>query len=104
MQKLVISTRNIHKVHEIQHILEDLDIEIISLLDLEDPSKIIVRSDEALFRPEAAYETKGFFGNVVFSNGMVELDGRLLVYYGAADSIAAGAETTVDEVLGTLGF
>ena len=36
------------------------------LLDLNDPSKVISRSEEPIMEPIADYEQTGFFGNVVF--------------------------------------
>lgn len=72
------------------------------LLDLDDPSVVVARGTEPLMVPEAAYETEGFFGNVVFTNGVVERDGQLFIYYGAADESTCVATTTVESVLNTL--
>ncbi len=69
------------------------------LLDLEDPSKVIKRASEPILTPTEAFETDGFFGNVVFTNGMVEMDGRLYVYYGAADDSVGVAITDVESLL-----
>lgn len=70
------------------------------LTDLEEPHRLIARSSRPVLEPEADYELKGVFHNVVFSNGMiVEDDGTLTVFYGAADRICAGAVTTVDEMV-----
>jgi predicted GH43/DUF377 family glycosyl hydrolase len=72
------------------------------LLDLNDPTRVLARSETPWLTPEADYETKGFFGNVVFTNGHV-LDGdRILVYYGAGDSVIARADTTVAACLKNL--
>ena len=72
------------------------------LLDLEDPSKVVSRSEDPLMEPLEAYERKGFFGNVVFTNGHL-LDGdRLTLYYGASDSVICSAELSVSEILQTL--
>jgi predicted GH43/DUF377 family glycosyl hydrolase len=73
------------------------------LLDRDDPSRILARCREPVVVPEANYELEGFFGNVVFACGHVEFDdGRLYLYYGAADTYTCGLETTVDEALKTL--
>jgi predicted GH43/DUF377 family glycosyl hydrolase len=72
------------------------------LMDRKDPSKILFRSDEPFFKPEAEYEKKGFFGNVVFTNGMTyfpEKDGIVNLYYGSADNYVCGAQFTLDEIL-----
>jgi predicted GH43/DUF377 family glycosyl hydrolase len=57
------------------------------LLDLKDPSKVLYRSPEPIFKPEADYETKGAVPNVVFTCGVVKRDEQLLIYYGAADKV-----------------
>jgi len=60
----------------------------LSLLDLENPSKCLLRSDEWVLSPEAAYERSGDVGNVVFPCGAcIDDDGDTLrLYYGAADT------------------
>jgi len=74
-----------------------------TLLDLKDPSKVIARSKEPLMQPEADYETTGFYGNVIFSCGaIVDADGTVTIYYGAADAVTAGATTTIDKIMNTL--
>jgi predicted GH43/DUF377 family glycosyl hydrolase len=70
------------------------------LTDLDQPETVIGCSDDPILQPEAPYETQGFFGNVVFTCGAVhESDGRIIIYYGAADECIAAAETTVDDLL-----
>lgn len=72
------------------------------LLDLEEPHKVLARCDEPLMKPEASYETQGFVPNVVFTCGAI-LDGdRLSIYYGAADTVIAGADVSVAEILDTM--
>ncbi|WP_420147880.1 glycoside hydrolase family 130 protein [Spirosoma sp.] len=59
----------------------------LALLDKNDPSIILDRSEAPLLTPELPWEREGFFPNVVFSNGWVRRpDGTIWVYYGAADS------------------
>ena len=72
------------------------------LLDLEDPRRVIRRGREPILIPEAPYETQGFFPNVVFSNGVIQKDGRVFIYYGAADESACVALTDIDTLLATL--
>lgn len=69
------------------------------LLDLDDPSKVVKRAEEPLLIPTERYEKEGFFGNVVFSNGMVEKDGKVFVYYGAADESTCVVVTDMDSLL-----
>jgi len=73
------------------------------LLDADDPAVVLAQGSVPLLTPEASYEQEGFFGGVVFTNGMVELNGELLVYYGASDECVALARTTVAAVLASLG-
>jgi beta-1,2-mannobiose phosphorylase / 1,2-beta-oligomannan phosphorylase len=72
------------------------------LLDLEDPYKIIARSKSPLMKPEASYELEGFVPNVIFSCGLVRDGDRLTIYYGAADTVMAAAEVSLQEVLDSL--
>lgn len=70
------------------------------LLDIDEPWRILKQSKEPILKPEAPYEKEGFFGNVIFTNGIVPReDGTLLVYYGASDETVCLARTSVDEVL-----
>jgi predicted GH43/DUF377 family glycosyl hydrolase len=71
------------------------------LLDLKEPSKVLKRATVPLLTPTEEFETQGFFGNVVFTNGMVEMNGKLFVYYGAADDSVGLAITDVESLLGS---
>lgn len=72
------------------------------LLDLDDPTKVIARSEKPLMEPLAEYEINGFFGNVVFTNGVIENGDTLTVYYGASDLVVCGATFSIKEILDTL--
>jgi len=73
------------------------------LLDPSNPGRVLKRTARAVLEPEADYETKGFFGRVVFTAGAVQYDdGRVWIYYGAADQTTCLAETSVDELLASL--
>ena len=70
------------------------------LSDLEHPERILTRSCRPVLEPEAPYELQGVYGHCVFSNGLVvDDDGTMTVYYGAADRICAAAVTSVDEMI-----
>lgn len=62
------------------------------LLDIDDPTKVLARSQKPILKPEADYELEGFFGNTVFSCGCLEEKGKVIIYYGAADKYTACAE------------
>lgn len=69
------------------------------LLDLNEPSKIIKRAEKPLLFPTESFETEGFFGNVVFSNGVVEKDGKIFIYYGASDETVGVAISEMESLL-----
>lgn len=56
------------------------------LLDADDPSRVIARTPEPLLAPETDDERSGIVPNVVFPTAIEEVDGRLFVFYGMADS------------------
>ena len=71
-----------------------------ALLDRDDPTRVLSRGTVPLLRPEAEYERDGFFGNVVFANGLVRKpDGRVHLYYGVCDEAACLLETSLDELI-----
>ncbi|MEO8335412.1 MAG: glycoside hydrolase family 130 protein [bacterium] len=72
------------------------------LLDADDPSVVLARSETPILAPHARYEREGFFGGVVFTCGLVA-DGDLVrIYYGAADGVTAVADLSLAEILGGL--
>jgi beta-1,2-mannobiose phosphorylase / 1,2-beta-oligomannan phosphorylase len=72
------------------------------LLDLDDPTKILARTKEPILEPKMKFEKRGVVPNVVFPDGAVILDGKLLVYYGGADKVCCVASAPVDEFLDKL--
>ena len=72
------------------------------LLDLENPAKVLARSEEPLLEPVQDYETRGFFGNVVFTNGHLIDGDTITMYYGASDEVICGATLSVADILSTL--
>ena len=73
------------------------------LLDLDNPTRVLVRAEEPVMEPIADYEQKGFFGNVVFTNGHVVDGDRLTIYYGASDTVICAAEFSIANILSMLG-
>jgi predicted GH43/DUF377 family glycosyl hydrolase len=74
------------------------------LLDLNDPTKVIARSDKPILEPEADYEKNGFFGDVVFSCGVLVEGDTVIMYYGVADTSMACAELSLQEILDSLTY
>jgi predicted GH43/DUF377 family glycosyl hydrolase len=69
------------------------------LIDKDDPATILYRSKKPILEPTEPYERFGKVPNVVFSCGSVMMDGKLLVYYGGADTVVCGAEYDLGELL-----
>jgi beta-1,2-mannobiose phosphorylase / 1,2-beta-oligomannan phosphorylase len=69
------------------------------LLDLQDPSRVLARSSTPIMEPLEDYETAGFFGNVVFTNGHLINGDELIIYYGASDSVVCGARFSLSSIL-----
>lgn len=72
------------------------------LLDTDDPTRVLARSDEPIMEPAAPYEQKGFYGNCIFTNGHVVDGDTIRLYYGASDLVICGATLSVDAILATL--
>ena len=73
-----------------------------ALLALDDPSRVLGRSDEPVLEPVTSWEVRGQVPRVVFPTGMVQRGDELLVYYGAADSVVGVARGSVQAILGSL--
>jgi len=74
----------------------------VMLLDLDDPSKIIGLAREPLIVPEAPYdcEIDGYRSYTVFPTGnILEDDGTVKIYYGAADSSICLATAKLDDLI-----
>jgi len=71
------------------------------LLDRDDPTRVLGRSDDPILMPSAPYERAGLMANVVFTCGHVPFDDgrRIRVYYGAGDAVVAAADFDVREIL-----
>ena len=76
----------------------------LALLDLEDPCRVLRRSDEWVFAPEMPYERQGDVGGVVFPCGWIldKPSGTIRLYYGGADTCLALATAQLSDVLGYL--
>jgi len=72
-----------------------------AILGLDNPGKVLYRTRDYLLTPEKLYETTGFVPNVVFpcANLYDAASGRIVIYYGAADTCTAIAFTQVDELI-----
>ena len=71
----------------------------LALLDLENPLKVIRRTDEWIFGPKAHYEREGDVDDVVFPCGWIRKQDKVLIYYGAADSRICLATADFNELV-----
>jgi len=72
-----------------------------ALLDLDEPWKVIARTEPYLLSPQKLYECVGDVPNVVFPcAALTDAEtGRIAIYYGAADTVTCLAFTQVDELI-----
>lgn len=74
------------------------------LMAIDDPSKVLARTEEPIMIPKEDYELQGFFGEVVFTNGHIVKGDELTIYYGAADEFICGAKFSIKEILSALRY
>lgn len=76
----------------------------LALMDLDDPTRCIMRGTKWIMGPETEYERTGDVGDVVFPCGYsLGKDGDSLnLYYGAADTSIALAQGSISEMLAWL--
>ena len=72
------------------------------LLDLKDPTKVVLRSKTPIIKPTEEFEKNGFFPNVCFSCGMIYVNNSLKIFYGAADKYTAFVNINIDEIWNNL--
>lgn len=72
------------------------------LLDLNDPTTVLHRSNAPILEPREKYENEGFKNGVIYPCGAVVIDGILHVYYGGADSYVCVATAVFSEFLAEL--
>jgi len=72
------------------------------LLDLKNPRHVLGRTNLPILTPEEGYELSGNVPNVIFPSGAIVKDGKIFVYYGAADTSVAVASCHFDSLLDQL--
>jgi predicted GH43/DUF377 family glycosyl hydrolase len=72
------------------------------LMDLDEPWRVLARSEAPIMEPLAPYEQEGFFGHVIFTNGHLVDGDRVTIYYGAADSVICAAHLSIGSILASL--
>lgn len=61
------------------------------LLDLQDPTQVIARSENPILEPTEQYENGGLKYGIVYPCGAVSLNDQLIVYYGGSDQVLCAA-------------
>ena len=69
------------------------------LLELDNPSKVICRTNAPIVEPVEKYENDGFKAGVVYPCGAVAMNDMLHVYYGGADSVVCAASADMKTFL-----
>jgi len=70
-----------------------------AVLDLNEPNIVLGRCTSPILEPEREYETRGDVNNVVFPSGACVIDGKLFLYYGAADKVCCLATANLDSLV-----
>ena len=70
-----------------------------ALLDKNDPSKVLYRTQPYLLAPAAPYELMGDVPNVVFPCAALNDGDKVAVYYGAADTVVGMAFGYISEII-----
>lgn len=71
-----------------------------AILDHDNPKRVVGRTNVPILSPRTALERLGDVPNLVFSCGaLIEPDGEVKVYYGAANSCICLGLTSVDEIV-----
>jgi predicted GH43/DUF377 family glycosyl hydrolase len=68
------------------------------MLDIDQPWRVTHRGPDWILQPEAWYELEGFYQGCIFPCGNVVIDGKLFVYYGAADRYVGLATADLEEL------
>jgi predicted GH43/DUF377 family glycosyl hydrolase len=69
-----------------------------AILDKKNPGKVLSRTEEPILEPKMEYERFGQVPNVVFSCGSVIIDDKLLISYGAADTVIGVVTIQLDDI------
>lgn len=76
----------------------------LALLDLDEPTRVLRRTDEWVMSPAAPYEREGDVPNALFPCGLIHdaATGELRLYYGGADTCICLATASYEETLATV--
>jgi predicted GH43/DUF377 family glycosyl hydrolase len=72
------------------------------ILDSNDPTKVLYRSNQPLLSPDESYENEGYKAGVVYPCGAAHFEEKLFVYYGGADTVVCTATANMSQFLSEL--
>ena len=72
------------------------------LLDPENPTKVLYRTNQPILKPTECYENEGLKYGVTYPCGSVIVKNQLLVYYGGADMVTYVATAPINKFLNKL--
>ena len=73
-----------------------------ALLDKNDPSKLLARTKKPIMEPKMDFEIGGFYGNVIFTCGVIYEEGKVKIYYGAADTCTGYAHIELSDIMNAM--
>ncbi len=73
----------------------------LSLLDLENPDKVLASLEQPLLSPNEE-ELEGYVPNVLYTCGMIQHAGKLVIPYAMSDNAVSFAVVEVEDVLAEL--
>ncbi len=73
----------------------------VMLLDLADPTKVLLRASKPILEPDAWYENDWKPG-IIYATGAVAVDDDLFIYYGGGDKYIAAVKTSLPAFLNAL--
>lgn len=71
----------------------------VAMLDLEDPSKVLHRSEETVIEPQETWEHIGDVPHVIFSCANPVVDDKIYLYYGGADRLIGLATAPLSDAI-----
>jgi beta-1,2-mannobiose phosphorylase / 1,2-beta-oligomannan phosphorylase len=69
------------------------------MLDKDNPSKVLYRTNAPIIEPDQDYENEGFKRGVVYPCGAVIMKDKLHIYYGGADTVVCAASADLNNFL-----
>jgi predicted GH43/DUF377 family glycosyl hydrolase len=75
-----------------------------ALFDLQNPAKLIARTNIPILEPLEEHESQGFVNNVIFPTGIIydETEENIILYSGGADSVVTATKLSLEEIFDCL--